>query len=193
MSNKPIARIHILRYPTNEEKVASIVDPNGELIVELEGLEGTSEKINVAALKRGDANNQGIADAFIQVFNACDYKLNANEVSVKVLKQNNNFKISASKVKDMQNNSEVITNHELVINFAVNNGNLIGDLFDRKQLEVNTQNAITQAEKDALTALGITVAGTNWNDFTITGKCLVNFVKKDSHTVFVGDTEFVTA
>lgn len=46
---------------------------------------------------------------------------------------------------------------------------------------------MSQEIKDELATVNLELVGDKWKDFTINGKCLVEFQKENESTVFVGN------
>jgi len=183
-----IATIIINKYLTSEEQL-NIVSNGGDLTITImDSQTGEQVDLNIA-----DKLAIGEGLYFVQTFKDVDYQLNKNNTTVKIINDNDNFKLKASKLIDIEGNNEELLSHIINLKISVNNGDINNPITSIVE-NVDIYSTISQEQVDKFNNLGLTLLGEFWKDFSVTGKSKIEFLKMNDSTIFIGnnDNGFIT-
>jgi hypothetical protein len=128
-----------------------------------------------------------VGEAFKTVYYFCNYHLNKNKVVLTVTYVGGSFKLEASQLTDMFNNSQPVSSQKVTLLVTTSTGNPIGELTKTREFLIDIADNIPQTVVDELFTSGITIEGEKWSEFTIAGNAHVMFKKVSEETLLVGN------
>ncbi|WP_420571857.1 hypothetical protein [Kordia sp.] len=188
--NIKVATIMLHKNLTKEERQAAI-DQNKGLVVtvidDYSAFSGKTTEFDMVAdyLQQNDIKS---VEALVTVNNIASYELNKDNVSVKVLHQENNFALQAVQVPNPYDDAIEVADHTLIVVFKTVNTDITNpNKFDTTSFQISLAADIASTITNELATKGIMLTGTNWKDFTVTGNCIVSFETIDDTTSFYGN------
>jgi len=127
-------------------------------------------------------------EALIAVNNIAAYELNKDSTLVKIVYENGNFSLNAMQIPNPYDEASEVENHQVRLVFKVLNTDLATPTkFDELSLDINISETINEGEIALLAKQGITLTGTTWNTFSVSGSCILHIASLSSQTSFYGN------
>lgn len=190
--NIKVATIMLHKNLTKEERQAAIAQNKGLIVTVIDdyaAFGGKTTEFDMVAdyLQQNDTKS---VEALIAVNNIASYELNKNSISVKVLRQENNFTLQAVQLPNPYDDAIDVEDHTIMVVFKTVNTDITNpNKFDTTSYQVALAATIDETIIDELETKGITLSGTSWKDFTIQGNCILSFEAVDDATSFYGNNQ----
>lgn len=188
MNSKTIGESTLFKVPTKEELEALKTAPNAQLLMGVNTLTGTSLQKDILPILK-DPNNP-LSNILLGYFSFCNFLAHQGKTILSIHNVGNNFKTSAFKITNERGDTTPVTSHLFKVTVKTNDGSMNDKPFIEKVYQVNITDSIVKAVKDELKALGLTVTGTSWGDFTATGKqARIKIEPATESTVLIGSRD----